>query len=75
MDEVDFKTKPQVTLYVNNQPMIFLADSGADRTVVRDTHLAEAGPEKIRVLAANGQVKTSLISKPLYFQINQTLRE
>lgn len=69
MDKVDFKTKPQVTLQVNNQMTLFLADSGADRTVLKECQWYKQSSEKISVVSANGQIKVSPLSVPLHFQI------
>lgn len=49
--------------------MIFLVDSGAERTVLRDGKGIPLSKDTIKVLSANGRVTKSPISKPLTFEL------
>lgn len=49
--------------------MIFLVDSGAERTVLRDIKGVPKGSDSVRVLAANGKITRNPVSKTIYFSL------
>lgn len=71
IDQVDVKYRPEITLTVNGKPMIFLVDSGAERTVLRDTTDLPVGPKTIRVMSANGVVKVNNMSGQINFCLDE----
>lgn len=62
-------TKPEITLRVNGKSIVFLCDTGACKTVLRNKvpRLA-ASNSVIWVKSANGAISMNRVSKPLYIQ-------
>lgn len=61
--------KPEVNLLVNGAKITFLCDSGACKTVLRDSVPSlTASMDSILVRSANGQLQRKLISNSLHFK-------
>lgn len=52
--------------------MLFLVDSGAERTVIRECDDFEPSPETVNVMSANGKITKSPVSKPLKITLSAT---
>lgn len=61
--------RPEVELVVNGQKIIFLCDSGACKTVLRDSVPSlTTSMDSILVRSANGQLQRKIISNNLHFR-------
>lgn len=58
--------KPLIVLQVNGKSVEFLCDSGADRTVIKQSFPGkEKSPEYVNVKSANGQLTSVSLSQPV----------
>lgn len=62
---VNRDNKPEITLYVNSQPVVFLCDTGACRTVLRNNLDIRKSKQKVFVRSANGTVQDQSLSVPI----------
>lgn len=69
IEDVQSKVRPEITLLVDNRPIVFLCDSGAEKTVMRDVKWLTKSKNHIRVKSANGIVKTQYMSMPITLQL------
>lgn len=65
----DNTVRPEIVLQVDGKPMLFLVDSGAERTVIRDIKDVPVGSGSVRVLAANGKITRCSESKTVQFSL------
>lgn len=65
ISEIDLFHRPEITLLVDGKPMVFLCDTGADRTVIKETRGLEESKSTIRVRSANGHTRLNYLSKPV----------
>lgn len=61
--------KPELTMLVNGNPVMFLVDSGAERTVLKDIEGIPESNKKVRILAANGRLTLNSVSKMLTLKL------
>lgn len=68
LENCNFSHRPEITLLVNGHPMLFLVDSGAERTVIRDIGGLPKSNKTINVLSASGKAQRNYISAPITMQ-------
>lgn len=69
LDEADYRTRPEITLLVNGKPMLFLVDSGAERTVLRNVKGIPKSQKTVRVVSASNDISPVPISTPVLFSL------
>lgn len=70
-DQTHYSPRPEIVLFVEGRPMLFLVDTGAEKTVIRDTKGLPPSSKFIRVLSANGRVTRNTMTKLITLKLNE----